>query len=100
MHVISLKALQTFWQLHANAEPPLRHWHRIVEASRFDDFNHVRRVFGSADYVAPYTIFNIGGNNYRLMTVIHYNTGKVFIRWVLTHRAYDDWNKQQRKGNT
>lgn len=53
-------------------------------------------MFASTDYVAPYTIFDIGGNNYRLVTVIHYNTGKVFIRWVLTHRQYDQWNKQQK----
>ena len=100
MHVISLKALQTFWKLHASAEPPMRHWHSIVDSTRFDDFNHLRHVFASADYVAPYTIFNVAGNNYRLITVIHYNTGKVYIRWVFTHRAYDDWNKQHRKGVT
>lgn len=98
MHIISLKALRLFWQVHAAAESPLRHWHTIVEQTEFASFQHVRELFGSADYVAPFTIFDIGGNNVRLVTVIHYNTGKVFIRWVLTHREYDDWNKQQRKG--
>lgn len=96
MHIISLKALKTFWQLHPQAEMPLRHWHSIVKHASFGHFGQVREMFASTDYVAPYTIFDIGGNNYRLVTVIHYNTGKVFIRWVLTHRQYDQWNKQQK----
>jgi mRNA interferase HigB len=76
----------------------MRHWHTLVEHTRFQDFKHVKQVFGSADYVAPYTIFDVGGNNYRVITVIHYNAGKIFIRWVFTHREYDEWNKQYRKG--
>ena len=35
------------------------------------------------------TVFNIGGNNYRLVTAIHYNTGRVFALRVMTHAAYD-----------
>lgn len=76
----------------------MRYWHTLVEQTKFQDINHVKQVFGSSDYVAPYTIFDVGGNNYRVITVIHYNAGKVFIRWVLTHPEYDEWNKQYRKG--
>ncbi|MGI2902303.1 type II toxin-antitoxin system HigB family toxin [Tolypothrix sp. VBCCA 56010] len=50
-------------------------------------------VFPSADQVSNLTIFNIGGNNYRLITLVDYNYQKVFIRHVLTHAEYDkeDW---------
>jgi mRNA interferase HigB len=78
MHIISLKALRLFWQVHPAAESPLRHWHTLVEQSGLGSFQQVREIFGSADYVAPFTVFDIGGNNYRLATIIHYNTGKVF----------------------
>ena len=44
---------------------------------------------GSADYVDPFMVFNIGGNKYRLIAVIHYNRRKVYIRQVLTHAEYD-----------
>ena len=98
MHIISLRALQEFWKRHDGAKVPMRNWHTLVESTRFQDFTHIKQVFGSADYVVPYTIFDIGGNNYRLITVIHYNVGKVYIREVLTHREYDEWNKQYRKG--
>jgi len=98
MHIISLKILKSFWAIQPRAEQPMRNWHTLMEQTKLVDFNHVKTVFSSADYVKPYTIFDVGGNNFRVITVIHYNTGKVFIRWVLTHREYDEWCKLYRKG--
>lgn len=89
MHIIAMPSLIAFWALHPGAESPLRAWHKIMEAGDFSDFNNLRATFASADYVAPFTVFNIGGNKYRLIAVIHYNRGKVYIRHVLTHAAYD-----------
>ena len=97
MHIISLKALRLFWQKHPSAETALKHWHTVVEQTEFESFQQVREAFASADYAAPFTIFDIAGNHYRLITAMHYNTGKVFIRHVFTHSEYDEWNKQQRK---
>ena len=48
--------------------------------------------------MAPYTVFDVGGNNYRLVTVVRYRDGKIFVRWVMTHREYDNWCKLYRKG--
>lgn len=98
MHIISLKMLREFWQEHPEAEQVLRHWHTAAEHSRFVDFADLRRCFGSADYVAPYTVFDVGGNNYRVIAVVRYRDGKMFIRWVMTHRQYDNWCKLYRKG--
>ena len=98
MHVISLKILREFWRKHPEAEQPLRHWHSVAEHSRFADFAHLRESFGSADYVAPYTVFDVGGNNYRVVVIVRYREGKLFVRWVMTHREYDDWCKLYRKG--
>ena len=67
MHIISLKMLREFWQKHPEAENALRQWHTIVEHAEFRNFNHVRECFNSADYVPPYTIFDVGGNNYRVV---------------------------------
>ena len=49
-----------------------------------------------ADAAGKFTIFNVGGNKYRLATIINYRTGKVFVRHVLTHDEYGgrDWTKQ------
>jgi len=52
-------------------------------------------MYPQADQVGRCTVFNIGGNNYRLIAAIHYNTGVVYIRHVLTHAEYDRgaWKK-------
>ena len=94
MHVISKKAIVSFWRVHPAARSPLESWYRVVSKSRFENLSDIRQAFGSADYVAPYTIFDIGGNNFRVITVIHYNRQKLFIREVLTHAEYDRWSKE------
>lgn len=65
----------------------------------FADFNGLRATFASADYVSGLTVFNIGGNKYRLIAAIHYNRRKVYIRHVLTHVEYDrdGWKQRKRK---
>lgn len=98
MHIISLKMLRDFWRKHPEAEQPLRNWHSVAEHSRFVEFADLRLTFGSADYVAPYTVFDVGGNNYRVIAVVRYRDGKIFVRWVMSHLEYDNWCKLYRKG--
>lgn len=100
MHVISIKMLREFWQKHPTAEKALRDWHTVVENTEFRDFNHVREFFNTADYVVPYTIFDIAGNNFRLVVIVRYRFNKVYVHKVMTHREYDDWSKLYRKGKT
>jgi len=97
MHVIAKPALIEFWTKHPDAKGPLKAWHRTMESEVFADFNELRATFASADYVDGLTVFNIGGNKYRLIAAIHYNRRKVFIRTVLTHKAYDRGKWKRRK---
>jgi mRNA interferase HigB len=92
VHVISRRALSEFWTTHPEARGPLAAWFRVLEGNEFDDFHSIRRAFRSADYVAPFTVFDVGGNRYRVVTVIHYNRQRVYIRRVLTHAEYDRWS--------
>ena len=89
MHIISRKALQQFWEEHTDAENALRRWYKIVEQTDFPNLIALRQTFPSADNVGDLIVFNIGGNKYRLVTSIHFNRGKVYIRHVLTHEEYD-----------
>lgn len=89
MHVIAKSALVAFWKKYPDAEGPLQAWHSLMEAEIYLDFNNLCRTFASADYVDRLTVFNIGGNKYRLIASIHYNRRKVYIRHVLTHAEYD-----------
>jgi len=98
MHVISKSALPPFWTRHPAAKGPLEAWYKLVSSASYTDFDNLRETFSSADYLSPYTVFNIAGNNFRIIAVIHYNRKKLYIRKVLTHREYDDWCKLYRKG--
>lgn len=96
MHVIARPILAEFWEKHPDAEGPLQAWYRIMTGRVFADFNDLRATFVSADYVDGLTVFNIGGNKYRLIASIHYNRRKLFVRGVLTHAEYDHGNWKRR----
>lgn len=89
MHVISKKRLALFWGVHRQAEKPLRAWWRDARRAQWTKFAEVRRQYGSVDQVGRFTVFDIGGNKYRLIAVIHFNRGVVYVRNVLTHAEYD-----------
>jgi mRNA interferase HigB len=89
MHVISQKRLRAFWAQHPDAERPLRRWYKTAVQARWASFAELRADYAQADQVGLLTVFNIGGNKYRLIAAIHFNRGKVFVRHVLTHREYD-----------
>jgi mRNA interferase HigB len=89
MHVITRSRLMQFGERHPEARSSLLVWYKIVLGTAFEDFVELRQIFPSADQVGNFTIFNIGGNKFRLITLIDYNYQKIFIRHVLTHAEYD-----------
>lgn len=89
MHVISRKALRTFWERYPGSKAPLLRWFQIVRRTRFANFAALRKAFPTADRVDQFIVFNVAGNKYRLVASVHFNRGKVYIRHVLTHRQYD-----------
>jgi mRNA interferase HigB len=96
MHLISRKKLREVWAVDRELEEPLRAWIRIVEGAEWRRFGDVRATINSADQVDRFTVFNILGNRFRLICVIHYNRGKVYIRHVLSHAEYDrgGWKRE------
>lgn len=92
MHVITRKRLREFAAKRRDAAEPLSIWYALMSKTDFSSFAELKRVFGSVDKVAKFTVFDIGGNKYRLIAAIHYNRRKVYIRHVLTHAEYDRGN--------
>lgn len=89
MHIISRKALRDFARTHAGSEASLDAWYRVAKAASWLSIDDLRRTFPHADFVSPYTVFNIKGNTYRLIVIINYMHQRVFIRHILTHAEYD-----------
>ena len=90
MHVISKKRLKAFWEIYSDAEQPLLAWHDLARKVRWEDFRDVRSTCAnSADLLGRCTVFNIGGNKYRLIVRNDYEWSKVFVVGVYTHQEYD-----------
>lgn len=89
MRIIARRAFREFWTQHANAEQPLRAWFTEVKTASWKGPVDIKQRYSAASFVgADRVVFNIGGNEYRLVVAVRYNLGIVFIRFVGTHAAY------------
>lgn len=88
MRIISKKKIRDYYNNNTQAKLPLTEWYYIIQEANIKNLTELRKIFNSVDYAHGYTVFNIGGNNYRLITAIHYNTQRCFIRTVWTHAEY------------
>jgi mRNA interferase HigB len=97
VRIITKRALKDFWTIHPQARAPLEAWYKTAAAATWKNFAEVRAVYSSVDNIGQLTIFDIGGNKYRLIVAIHYNTQMIFVRHVFTHAEYDKWNRARQK---
>jgi mRNA interferase HigB len=95
LRVISKKKLREFWEQHRDAETPLNQWHRAATKAVWRSIADVKVAFPHADAVYNCTVFNIGGNKYRLIVEIKYNKQVIYVKHALTHKDYDKgaWKK-------
>ena len=90
MVVISYKAIKDFSAVRNDVSDALNNWYRIMEASDLGSFNEIRLIFNSVDAVGnDLYVFNIKGNNYRLVARIHFSVRTVYIKFVGAHSQYD-----------
>ncbi|MDQ6792223.1 MAG: type II toxin-antitoxin system HigB family toxin [Candidatus Dormibacteraeota bacterium] len=89
MRVVSRRRLREFWQEHPQAQAPLAAWFKIASKAQWRHLEDVRSVYPSADAVEQWTVFNIGGNDFRLVTRMVYRHHLVYVETVLTHAEYD-----------
>lgn len=89
MKIISNSALRAFVAEHPAAAEPLQGWRRVIEKNRFAHWVELKAAFNSIDRVGELTVFDIGGNKYRLIAYIRFARQIVYIKAVLTHRDYD-----------
>lgn len=90
MRIIALPALRDFWNKHPDAEIPLRAWYAEASHADWRTPADIKLAHRNASFLAnSRVVFNIKGNDYRLVVAVHYNRGQMFIRFVGTHAAYD-----------
>ncbi|PTQ69269.1 type II toxin-antitoxin system HigB family toxin [Celeribacter persicus] len=90
MRVLSKRTLREFWTKYPRAEKPLRAWHDHVLSVQWENFADVKKSFNSADQVGNRIVFNIKGNDYRIVAYVAYGPYyRVLIKFVGTHKEYD-----------
>ena len=89
MNTISYRKIREFILIHPNAESSLKSWFKIARKAAWQNIVEVRNDYPHADSVGRLVVFNIGGNNYRLIAEILFSSQRILIRHILTHSEYD-----------
>ena len=92
MHIISHRKLKEFYESPGKEDSriALERWYNIALNAQWHNFSEIREDFPTADYVGnQHYVFYIRGNNYRLVVVVKFTIGRIFIRFVGTHAEYD-----------
>lgn len=93
MKIISKRNLIAFWEKYPDAEQPLKAWHDEVKKALWKTPHDIKRQYASASFLPNNRIvFNIKGNQYRLVVAVAYKIGAVYIKFVGTHVEYDRTN--------
>lgn len=91
MRVVTPKRLVEFSNKHAQARIPLLNWYEIVKKAEWENLSDIRRDFNTVDYIGNHRfVFNIKGNDYRIIVIIILVSKKVYIRFIGTHDEYDE----------
>jgi mRNA interferase HigB len=90
VRIITESRLTAFWTEHPPAEIPLKAWRALMRLARYESPHQVKADFPATDFLGSrVTVFDIGGNRYRLVVTMRYDLQRVYIRHVLTHAEYD-----------
>jgi mRNA interferase HigB len=90
MRIISRRVLRSFWEKHPDSRLALETWYHDVNRADWNTTSDIKATYQSTSFLANNrVVFNIKGNRYRLVIVVLYQHGIVYIRFVGTHAEYD-----------
>ena len=91
LRIIAKKALRDFWTKHNDCEAQLKSWYHEALKADWGNPKEIKREFPSASFLQDNrVVFNIKGNHYRLIVKINYEYRILWIRFIGTHREYDN----------
>jgi mRNA interferase HigB len=90
MVIISYGTIRNFFETYADAKDALNNWYRLASKADWANYHEVKEMFNSVDAIGnDRFVFNIRGNNYRLVAMIFFDIRTIYIRFVGTHSDYD-----------
>lgn len=90
MNVVAISTLRAFWEKHSAAEQPLKAWYDEAKAASWTTPQDIKNNYASASFVGNNrVVFNIKGNDYRLIVAVAYRYQAVYIKFIGTHAEYN-----------
>lgn len=90
MKIVALAPLREFWIQYPDAEQPLKAWHAEAVKAEWRTPQEIKAQFGNASILKnSWVVFNIKGNDYRLVVSVAYKRGWMFVKFIDTHAVYD-----------
>lgn len=89
VHVVSKSAWREAVARDPTLEGPISDWYKVATHATWRNIAEVKAVYPHADFLDPFTIFNIKGGHYRLIVKIEYRWQMIFVKYLLTHKEYD-----------
>jgi mRNA interferase HigB len=101
VNVLAPRTLRAFVERYPESDEPLRDWYNHLRRIEPQHFAELKTHFNSVDAARTKEdlivfIFDIGGNKYRVVCSINFNSSIAYIKLILTHDEYTQWNKQGR----
>lgn len=92
MTIAGRQLIEKFIRKHANSKSSLSAWLEEAEEAEWKTPQDIKDRYRSADFLSGNrVIFDIGGNNYRLMVLVRYRNGLLLIQKIGTHAEYSKW---------
>ncbi|MCC5043763.1 MULTISPECIES: type II toxin-antitoxin system HigB family toxin [Xanthomonas] len=90
MRVIAIATLRDYWEANPPAEQPLKAWYDEAKAATWKSPQDIKNAYRNASIIANNrVVFNIKGNDYRLIVAVAYRVGIVYVKFIGTHAEYD-----------
>jgi mRNA interferase HigB len=91
VRIVSEKRIREFIEQEPRSVDAMRRWAGAIESASWRNPGDLKRTFAAASFVGDLTVFNVGGNKYRIAAFVHYARQIVYIKRIGTHEEYDKW---------
>jgi mRNA interferase HigB len=92
LRVVTEKRIRDFIEREPRSADAMWQWVDAIEATNWRNPGDLKRTFASASFIGDLTVFNVGGNKYRIAAFVHYRKRIVFIKRIGAHKEYDKWD--------
>ena len=90
MRIIAISTLRDFYTKHSDAQTPLQAWYALASRAQWKSPSDIKAAYRNASFTANNrVVFNIKGDDYRLIVLVRYDKGLLFVKFVGTHAHYD-----------